>query len=86
MIVGLFIPVYLLQDLIRAHKKKIIGSISYQRAKGILYIEYKDSKFYWEFVAMFLKLIIVCIVNLLYKEVGLRSTLLCVLLGIYSFL
>jgi hypothetical protein len=57
---GLLVPILVLLYLVRNRRE--LSEINMKLRFGFLYNGFKQSKFYWEFVIMFRKIIIICIV------------------------
>ncbi|KAL4497237.1 hypothetical protein ABPG72_019557 [Tetrahymena utriculariae] len=90
----LFLPLFLIWALvipligiiILKRKVKILNYCSVRLSYGLLYSEYKKEKYYWEFVKINLKLIIIFISNFYSQQIQFKNTLSTMIVFCYLIL
>ena len=65
--------------------RKILKTIKIRRKYGFLYNSYKIDSFYWEFVELYKKYLLIAIINFLQTSLEIKSLIVIIILGITSY-
>ncbi|KRX08959.1 Pectin lyase fold/virulence factor [Pseudocohnilembus persalinus] len=85
LIFTVLLPLIILQRIIK-HKKELHDSVKVLRTYGFIYLEHKRTRYYWEFVVMLLKIVIVIIQNIFKTEIYIKSAVTCMVILCYAYI
>ncbi|KRX02998.1 Pectin lyase fold/virulence factor [Pseudocohnilembus persalinus] len=83
-IFGIVFPFFCIYRLYQGSKKQLLGTLTFQKKYGVLFIECKQQHYYWEIISMLMKVCAVIISIIFNDKPSLKGSLICLVLMIYS--